>query len=366
MIVPIILYCACNYMPGGSPAGWAIPMATDIAFAMAVYGFFRNRVPAGVAAFLLTLATVDDLGAIAVIAVFFSHGIVPSFLIGAVAICGALYFLQKSSQDAGKLLHYYAFCGVALWYCLLQGGINADVAGVVTAMAIPGTATVESSHGDSDSEGSRKTLLLEHVAHKLTPLSSLIIMPLFALANCAVQVDPTVFSGMLHAPVSIGIAAGLMLGKPLGIAGFSVAGIKLGIASWPTGMVFKHLLAVGMLGGIGFTMSLFLIEQSLVGVTANIAKMAIITTSTAAALVGALILRSFPYEKTALSGGVDLPAIAAGRIESQDEVGEASTGSSEEEEQESKEGENGVNGNVSGEQTGVKGAGETVEGDKKQ
>ena len=128
MIAPMGIYLACNMVNGGVTAGWAIPMATDIAFAMGVYNFFKNRMPPAVATFLLTLATVDDLGAIAVIAVCFAKGIVPAYLAASAGICGALFVACKKKVTS---MLVYGGLGVALWYALLKGGINADIAGVV-------------------------------------------------------------------------------------------------------------------------------------------------------------------------------------------------------------------------------------------
>ncbi|KAK3284342.1 hypothetical protein CYMTET_8004 [Cymbomonas tetramitiformis] len=293
MVVPMAIYFMLNLGAHGVPSGWAIPMATDIAFAMAIYGFFRHRMPGGVAAFLLTLATVDDLGAIAVIAVFFAKQISFQYLGAAVALCAALYHLQSQDAQGVQNLPVFASLGLLLWYCLLQGGINADIAGVATAMAIPSKSPVPEGSPVHEAHDGGAPVLMDHLIYKFTPWAALFIMPVFALANCAVPVDLTVLGSLIQAPVAHGIAAGLLLGKPIGITAFSLLGIKLGIASWPTGMTQKHLLTVGLLGGIGFTMSLFLIEQSLFGVTANIAKLAILLTSAAAALLGAGVMSTF-------------------------------------------------------------------------
>mmetsp|Transcript_17088 Transcript_17088/g.55890 ORF Transcript_17088/g.55890 Transcript_17088/m.55890 type:complete len:540 (+) Transcript_17088:8-1627(+) len=296
MIVPMLVYCGLNATSkAGVMAGWAIPMATDIAFAMGCYNFFRNRMPPGAAAFLLTLATVDDLGAIAVIAICFTGSVVAPYLAGAVGACGLLYLMERQKVSN---LAYYALTGVALWYCLLQGGINADIAGVATAMAIPASleapphTKAESEHGPPDAHPT----LLDHLVHWWLPITSLFIMPLFALANTAVHIDFNMISGLWTQPVSLGIIGGLVLGKPLGIAGLSLLGIKLGWASWPVGMQLPHLLTMGLLGGIGFTMSLFLIEMSLPhGAVAATAKLAILCASILAAVLGMGAMRfGFP------------------------------------------------------------------------
>ena len=186
MLVPMGVYLACNN-PGATAAavtaGWAIPMATDIAFAMGVYNFFKNKMPGGVAAFLLTLATVDDLGAIAVIAVCFAKSLTMSYIAGAAAATAALFVACKKEVTN---MAVYAALGVALWYCLLQGGINADVAGVIAAFAVPAHAMAPAgSDATPEHEGGEPTLL-DHLVHKFAPLSALVIMPLFALANTGV------------------------------------------------------------------------------------------------------------------------------------------------------------------------------------
>ena len=292
MVMPMAVYTLCNMgmRAGASAAGWAVPMATDIAFAMGVFGFFKSRMPAGAQAFLLTLATVDDLGAIAVIAVFFAGSIAVPYLTAALAVCAGLALLSRRARDAD--LPIYALAGVALWYCLLRGGINADIAGVVTAMALPAPAPPAS--------GEAPETLLDKMHHTLSPWTSLLIMPVFALANTAVPLSSSALATLGSAPVAQGIALGLFLGKPIGIVAFSLAGIKLGLASWPTGMALKHLLVVGVLGGIGFTRSLFLIPCSFAGLPqlASTAKLAVLLGSLAAAAAGAFLLALFPAHAT--------------------------------------------------------------------
>jgi len=293
MIAPMGIYLACNMVNGGVTAGWAIPMATDIAFAMGVYNFFKNRMPPAVAAFLLTLATVDDLGAIAVIAVCFAKGIVPAYLAASAGICGALFVACKKKVTS---MLVYGGLGVALWYALLKGGINADIAGVIAALAVPAAAPAPpGSHAHGMEEGMKPTLL-DDLIHNLHPISSMLIMPLFALANCAVPVDAAALGGVTGTPVGLGIMAGLLIGKPLGIFALCYGAVKAGICEFPKGMNGKHLLTVGMLAGIGFTMSLFLIEQALVGMpaAATSAKLAILCSSGIAAVVGGVAMTRFP------------------------------------------------------------------------
>jgi len=295
MLAPMGVYLALNMAPGGIAAGWAIPMATDIAFAMGVYNFFKNRMPPAVATFLLTLATVDDLGAIAVIAVCFAKGIVPMYLAGAGAICAALVVLCKKEV---KSMVVHGAMGLLLWFALLKGGINADIAGVISALAIPaGVSAPEGSHAHAMEPGMKVTLL-DDLIHTLHPISSILIMPLFALANCAVPVNAEAMGGIMTTPVGTGIMFGLLLGKPIGIAGLCWLSTKVGMCSFPAGMNFKHLVTVGVLAGIGFTMSLFLIEQALVGmpVASATAKLAILCSSGIAATVGGLAMSRFEVQ----------------------------------------------------------------------
>jgi len=294
MLVPILFYLGFNLASSnGVAAGWAIPMATDIAFAMGVYGFFKNKMPAGVAAFLLTLATVDDLGAILVIAIFFSKTLIKEYVFLAIAVSGVMLAACKRNVTNMKL---YMSLFVLLWYFLLQGGINADIAGVITALAIPGNSLAPvNSKAPPEHEGQNATLL-DHLIHAWSPWTTLLVMPLFALANTAVLIDRAVFGSIMTTPIGQGIFFGLVLGKPIGIAGISWLAIKLRIAKFPEGMRLKHLGIVGLLGGIGFTMSLFLIEMALSGNLAAIktAKMAILSSSFASALLGCAFMKSLP------------------------------------------------------------------------
>ena len=296
MVVPMGFFIAWNnpaVTASAVAAGWAIPMATDIAFAMGVYNFFKNKMPGGVAAFLLTLATVDDLGAIAVIAFFFAKSLTWSYLSGAAAATAALFF---ACQKRVTNMTVYAGLGVALWYCLLQGGINADIAGVIAAFAVPGHAMAPAgSDAPPEHEGAQPSLL-DHLVHKLAPLSALVIMPLFALANTGVPLDTRLIGTVFSEPVGQGIMLGLLVGKPVGIAGLSWLAVRAKLGSFPQGMLISHLLIVGLLGGIGFTMCLFLVEISLTGnaAAANTAKLAVLLSSTIAALLGAAIMARLP------------------------------------------------------------------------
>jgi NhaA family Na+:H+ antiporter len=304
MLVPMAVYLMCNNaaIAGASAvvSGWAIPMATDIAFAMGVYNFFKNKMPSGVAAFLLTLATVDDLGAIAVIAVCFAKNLAMSYIAGAALTCVALFAACKRNVTN---MGVYAGLGVTLWYCLLQGGINADVAGVIAAFAVPASAPApKGSTAPPEHDGGEVTLI-DHLVHTFAPLSALFIMPAFALANTAVPLDASMISGVFTEPVGRGIMLGLLLGKPIGIAGLSWLAVKAKLGKLPTGMTNNHLITVGALGGIGFTMCLFLVECCFANnpAAANVGKLSVLMSSTFAAMLGAAMMARMPDPKVKLA-----------------------------------------------------------------
>lgn len=283
MIVPMAVYWACNHMfPGGSMSGLTVPMATDIAFAMGVFNAFKSRMPESAGSFLLTLATVDDLGAIAVIAVCFAGHLAPAFLAGAaMMLCVSVALCRRQSKSTLRLI----FPGVGLWYCLLRGGLNADIAGVLAAFCVP----MKSKCGEEVVEG---------LIPRWSALSAVVVLPLFALANCAVPLAILgKASGAAKAElilVPTGILLGLVIGKPLGIISFSWLSVKAGFTQLPHGLSAKHLGIIGMLGAIGFTMCLFLIENSLVGKVAQVSKFAVFVGSMFGAVVSAGIMAVMP------------------------------------------------------------------------
>ena len=232
MVTPMGIYLLCQRLiPGGSIAALTVPMATDIAFAMGILGFFRSNMPLSASAFLLTLATVDDLGAILVLATCFASNVVFPFLGGAAAIFALLVLLgRKGSSD----LRIFGAGGVGLWYCLLRSGVNSDVAGGLAAMCISTRAMVQPPTGQPER-------LTERAIIRISPFTALGVMPLFALANTAVKLGGGAASSAAGAAAAasaaassvtpaVGIAAGLLIGKPLGIFGFTWLADKLGIA----------------------------------------------------------------------------------------------------------------------------------------
>lgn len=276
MVVPALLYTAFNI---GKPtiSGWGVSMATDIAFSLGVLAFAAPRAPRAVVVFLTALAIVDDLGGILVIALFYSsdlHG--PSLLAGAAVLLALFWLLRRNVQSV--LL--YLIGGGLLWYAFLQGGIHPTIAGVLLGFSIP--AGTEETHGES---------LLRKLEHRLTPWSAFFVMPVFALSNAGIAIDGGSVGNLLT-PVGLGIMAGLFLGKPLGIF-LSVYGlIRLRVAALPAGVRTAHFLGAGMLGGIGFTMSLFIAALAFAdGQALMTAKTAIVAASVMSGLAGTAMFK---------------------------------------------------------------------------
>lgn len=274
MAIPALLHFCFNI---GTPTagGAGIPMATDIAFALGALALLGNKVPTSLKVFLTALAIIDDLGAIIVIALFYVGSFSLPFLIMAVVV---FLFLLLMNRLGINYLPVYLMLGVIMWYFMLRSGIHATLAGVLLAFAIPFRSGDETS----------PSFKLQHFLHK--PVA-FIIMPLFALANTGIVLG-TDWTGSLVSSNSIGIFAGLLLGKPLGIILFSLLAVKLGLSRLPDKVSWRSLLGVGFLGGIGFTMSIFItllafndpqVIQS--------SKIAILLTSLIAGITGYLILR---------------------------------------------------------------------------
>jgi len=287
MVVPMAIYALVNRaLPGGSMAGMTIPMATDIAFAMGVFGLFRRRMPPAAEPFLLTLATVDDIGAIVVIAVCFAGQLVPRYLFGAAMALGfALALGQRGIRRSSRGL---AAPALALWYCLLRGGLNADMAGFLAALCVP----MRSPDGSQ---------VVRRLIRRWSPVCGLVILPLFALVNCAVPLAGSRGSMAVSAwPVAAGVGLGLLLGKPLGIWGFSRMAVLSGVSALPPGMDWRHLGVVGLLGSMGFTMCLFLIENTLTSRTAELTKAVMLLASILGAVLSAASMRAFPLRDPAV------------------------------------------------------------------
>ncbi len=240
MVIPAGLFLLLNFGTI-TQNGAGIPMATDIAFAIGILSLLGNRVPASLKIFLTALAVIDDLGAIIVIAVFYTTSISFVNLFIALAIMGVLFILNR--MKIYNLIPYL-IGGVAMWYFMLNSGVHATITGVLLAFVIP--------FGD----GSKKSpsYILQHFLHK--PVA-FIILPLFAIANTCITIDSNWSEGLSHSN-SIGILLGLIVGKPLGISLFSFIGMSLGLCALPKDLKWKTIIGAGMLGGIGFTMSIFI------------------------------------------------------------------------------------------------------------
>jgi NhaA family Na+:H+ antiporter len=261
-------------------AGIGIPMATDIAFALGVLALLGSRVPASLKIFLTALAVMDDLGAIIIIAVFYTASLSTAYLFGALAVFGALVLLNKAKVMS---LVPYLIGGALMWFLMLKSGVHATIAGVLLAFTIPFTP-VE----DDETSPSYK---LEHFLHK--PVA-FVILPIFALCNTGIVIGADALQTLAN-PNEIGIMGGLIIGKPIGIMLLSFIAVSLGISRLPLDLSWRHVLGAGLLGGIGFTMSIFITNLAFVGNVAEIngSKMAILLASLIAGTTGFLWLKLF-------------------------------------------------------------------------
>ena len=277
MIVPAGIYLLVNGVSAtGDLAGWAIPMATDIAFALAVLAVVGRGLPIGVRAFLLTLAIVDDLGAILVIAVFFADGINAFWLVGVVVLLAAWWLLQRFRVvRSGWWLLPIA---VAAWWCMLQSGVHATIAGVALGLL------VRTDEYDLDDN-------LDRWSHKVEPWSAWVAVPIFALFAAGVPVSLSSMQALLTEPIALGIMAGLVLGKPIGIFFGAWLATRLTRATLAPGVTWRDLGAVSALAGIGFTVSMLISDLAFTDQTlVDEAKTAVLVGSLVAALLGALLL----------------------------------------------------------------------------
>jgi NhaA family Na+:H+ antiporter len=243
MVAPAGIYAALHW---GGPAlrGWGIPMATDIAFALAALAVFGARVPPGLKVFLLALAIADDIGAVAVIALFYTEGVSGAWLAAAAAGLGVAAAFGRAGVTAYSV---YLAIGVCVWFATHESGVHSTIAGVALGFLTPARPI-----GDGDSRSP-----LDHLVHLLHPWVAFAIMPVFALANAGVALEPQTLASPGAARVAVGVALGLLLGKPLGITLFAWLAVRLGWASLPAGVGWSQIVATGFLAGIGFTVALF-------------------------------------------------------------------------------------------------------------
>lgn len=323
MVVPALIYVLFNGVDGPSSRGWGIPMATDIAFALGILALLGKRVPASLVVFLAALAIADDIGAVLVIAIFYTSEL--SFLYLAIGI-GAFLLAVIANVLGARNPITYGIIGVVAWLAFLKSGVHATIAGVMLAMAVPakqrinlrrfidygeyllnklkGAKNIENSAFSTHEQSTLIQTLEDSCEHVMTPLQryehglenwvAYFIMPIFALANAGVVIGGNLAADF-QSPVGLGIIAGLVLGKQIGITLFSWASVRMGIATLPRGVTWRHIYGVSWLAGIGFTMSLFVANlafgESEFGA---MSKVGILCASVIAGTVGYIILRRTP------------------------------------------------------------------------
>ena len=320
MVLPALIYLSINYDTQGA-VGWGIPMATDIAFAISALVLLGKRVPPALVTFLVALAIVDDLGAVLVIAIFYTEtiNILPLGLAGV-----AFLVLFSFNRFGIHAIFPYFVVGVILWFFMLESGVHATIAGVVAAMTIPSRPKLApidfTSHTknlldeydfypvatDHTMHENQKAILLNikdkidsvgspsaRLEHDLHLPVALVVIPLFALANAGISIDFNSIGDTVLTNVSLGIIAGLILGKVIGIAGFSYLAIKLKIAKLPEASTMGQIFGVSFLGGIGFTMSIFVADLAFIGNETLIfqAKVGVLVASLFSGLIGYFLLR---------------------------------------------------------------------------
>ncbi|MDF2678444.1 MAG: Na(+)/H(+) antiporter nhaA [Bacillota bacterium] len=280
MIVPAIIYALFNYKEP-TITGWGIPMATDIAFALGILSLVAKKAPKGIVIFLTALAIVDDLGAIIVIAIFYTSQISwGAFIMGLITFIA----LILANRFKVKFTCVFIIGGIILWFFFLKSGIHATIAGVLLGMVLPVGKNNEF-----------KTSMSHKLERTLIPWSAFVIMPIFALANSGITIDSNSFSTLILSPVSLGIICGLFIGKQLGIFGISYILVKLKIAKLPSQVTKKHLYGASVLGGIGFTMSLFVSSLAFSDKTLlSSAKISIMVSAILSAILGTIIFKLKP------------------------------------------------------------------------
>ncbi|RWO60157.1 Na+/H+ antiporter NhaA [Mesorhizobium sp.] len=285
MLVPALVYVAINRDNPAALSGWAIPTATDIAFALGVLSLLGSRVPGSLKVFLTALAIIDDLGAVIIIAVFYTSGLSLAYLGAAFAVIALLIVLNRMKV---LTLLPYLLLGVVLWVLVLKSGVHATLAGVALALTIPLKITPGISQ-DSDQSPLHR---LEHGLHRIVPF---VVVPIFGFANAGVPLAG-LSAATLVEPLTLGVAAGLVAGKLVGVFGSSALAIRLGLADLPVNAGWLHMVGISLLCGIGFTMSLFI---GLLAFASNVelqdaVKVGILAGSFIAAILGAAVLLIAP------------------------------------------------------------------------
>lgn len=320
MVAPALIYAFLN-PEGLASRGWGIPMATDIAFAVGILSLMGKRAPFALKIFLLALAIIDDLGAVLVIAFFYTEQISGTMIGVTAATLGFIFMLNKSGI---RSMFVYVILGTIAWFALLKSGVHATIAGVLLGFLTPSrpwhnvadlpskiqaindrlTGNLKGDVQNHELHDRSKACLreLSHLAdegespldrliHLLHPWVSFFIMPVFALANAGVNLSGVEFSSLLNNSISIGVSMGLFIGKPVGIVLACILAVKFKIAQLPSAISWRHVIAAGCLGGIGFTMALFISGLAFAGQPIEVfSKMGIITASILASLAGCAIL----------------------------------------------------------------------------
>ncbi|AZO10553.1 Na+/H+ antiporter NhaA [Mesorhizobium sp. M3A.F.Ca.ET.080.04.2.1] len=281
MVVPALVYVLINRGNQAALSGWAIPTATDIAFALGVLSLLGSRVPASLKVFLTALAIIDDLGAVIIIALFYTGGLSLAYLGASFAVIAALVVLNRMRVMS---LVPYLVLGALLWVLVLKSGVHATLAGVALALTIPLERSAGTGHDAEHSPLHR----LEHGLHRLVPF---IVIPVFGFANAGVSLGGLSLAALVE-PLTLGVAAGLVLGKLIGVFGSSALAIRLGLADLPANAGWLHMVGISLLCGIGFTISLFIGLLAFANDAAlqDAVKVGILAGSLIAALVGAAVL----------------------------------------------------------------------------
>ena len=279
MVVPAAIYAALNWHDPVGIRGWAIPSATDIAFALGVLSLFGSRVPVGLKIFLMTLAVLDDLGAIVIIALFYTYDLSFNALAGAAVAIATLLVLNRAGVTR---IAPYILVGTALWVFVLKSGVHATLAGVVTAFFVPASDPAHPEHPPAS-----------RLEHSLHPWVAFGILPLFAFANAGVNLTGMSLYNLLD-PIPLGIVLGLFVGKQVGVFTFAWVAVKAGLARLPSGVTFPQVYGAAILCGIGFTMSLLIgflaFENAATGEVVVSDRIGILAGTLLSAVFGALVL----------------------------------------------------------------------------
>lgn len=294
MVLPALIYVALNAGDSDAVRGWGVPMATDIAFAVGVLTLVGRRLPIGLKVFLLAVAIVDDVGAILVIALVYSHGVSAALLLAAAGACAVFAALIRARLPGSRRAWITMFLvfGVGVWALLLESGVHATLAGVVLGLVAPVHARASSGEDDAPEA---MVSIAERLENLLHPWSSFLVLPVFALANAGVDLRESTFAAIVGSQVAVGIAAGLIIGKTVGVGAATYLVSKIGWGRLPPGTNWRHIVGLSLLCGIGFTVALFVAglafdERALV----DEAKIGIFVASVASGLLGMVVLRGAP------------------------------------------------------------------------